>query len=179
MICKDVKRYAPLYLSGKLNPPLLAELEHHTSSCTACKSFMDSQVELDVAIRGAVISTTPDASRVRAAVLTTVYATQTREPQKKWRFFRYLPAFAAACICLSAGAIARNVSNYGYFRAALRDHIDDVVRPIAKSGWHTTEAEIRHYLDGGASPYKRPMENIPGSTNSAKSFSLIPVWRRF
>jgi predicted DNA-binding WGR domain protein len=31
-------------------------------------------------------------------------------------------------------------------------------------------------LTDGVSPYERPMENIPASTNSAKSFPSIPAW---
>jgi hypothetical protein len=52
----------------------------------------------------------------------------------------------AAALCIAAAITAANWRNQSYFTAAIKDHIDDVVRVVAKSGWRTAEPEIRAYL---------------------------------
>jgi anti-sigma factor RsiW len=146
MLCDDVNYYAPLYLSGELDATTMADVEKHMQSCSSCRLFLEGEAELDSAVRAAVLADTPQASRVRSSVLAAVYASRAFEPRRRAWFSWQAMLATAAALCLVAAITAANWRNQSYFAAAIKDHIDDVVRVVAKSGWRIAEPEIRAYL---------------------------------
>jgi anti-sigma factor RsiW len=60
MNCQDVQTAAPLYLSGELDAPHLAEVRAHLEACPVCASDMARQAGVDARLREEVLAETPD-----------------------------------------------------------------------------------------------------------------------
>ncbi len=146
MTCENVQRMAPLHLSGELESEHAAEMEQHLSTCVFCRSFLLQQQELDQAIRSAVESEPLNATAIRVATMSHIQ--QTRTGLRNLRRPVWVTALVAsfAVLLIMAGVVVANQRSAMYFRAAGKDHVDDLVKAIPKSGWKTTEPEIRSYL---------------------------------
>ena len=145
MTCKNFQSLAPLHLSDELDTERAAEVERHLSTCVSCRGFFLQQQELDEAIRSAVESEPLDATQIRLATLSHVQQPRTG----LWNLGRriWVTALSASCaVLLIMGVVVANQRSAMYFRAAGKDHVDDLVKAIPKSGWKTTEPEIRSYL---------------------------------
>lgn len=146
MTCKDVQRLAPLRLSGELESEQTGEIEQHLSTCVFCRRFLLQQQELDQAIRFAVESEPLNATPIHAATMSHIQ--HSRMSLWNLRMPVWVTALVAsfAVLLIAGGVVVANQRSAMYFRAAGKDHVDDLVKAIPKSGWKTTEPEIRSYL---------------------------------
>ena len=146
MTCKEIQRLAPLHLSDELESEQAAEVELHLSTCVFCKSFLLQQQELDQTIRSAVKSEHLNATPIYLATISHIQ--QARTGLRVLRRPVWVTALVAslAVLLITGAVVVTNQRSAMYFRAAGKDHVDDLVKAIPKSGWKTTEPEIRSYL---------------------------------
>lgn len=167
MDCGEIRRRLPELLSGELDAGKRRECETHLGGCPACAREFAAQRETDELLRAAVARHTVDASAVQARVWAQIRAAgreRTAAPRGKtaslpgsgwrgffaaWRWPAPLTTAVAALVLFVAGiypVIAwRQRSAAGAVQAMVRDHREDVIERVKKTGWMREEDVIRRF----------------------------------
>jgi anti-sigma factor RsiW len=143
MNCTEADYYLPLYWSGELDARTMADLELHLAACPACEREAESQKTCDQMLRDVFDAQQIDAQALRNNVRRRIRVS------RGWRRLLWQPAFrlaaAAALIVIALGAgllyVATRRAPAPLSAAAARDHLDDVVKQVPKSGWLRSPAE--------------------------------------
>ena len=134
MNCHDVRRLAPLFLSGEMSVADVGSYGEHLAECGECSRELEEQRALDARLAGAFATAEmPDASAVEQRV-----RRQIRQPRRRW-----LTAVAAAMVAMMAASygVWRLSAPPKVFADAARDHRIEVVEKQSRK-WRMAVAEI-------------------------------------
>ena len=152
MNCNQIHEIMPLYLAGELQGESLREFHEHTAQCRACAGNVDSNRELDDALRSALGDEMPNASAVVARVRKQIDGDARlrrlpwRVPHLAWAKAGF--AFAAALVLAIAtlGWLSGYWHQKGMALAAADDHFSDLVLN-RHSDWLVKRADITAFIE--------------------------------
>ena len=147
MICTEVSRLAPLYITGELDATRAAELDAHLKSCPTCMRELERQSRLDVRLREVLLNDEVSAALVdhRVRELIAAEAEGRDVPELGRRPRRWLTAaLSAAAVLLLAAVGYREFLGSRVAKVyadAARDHRLEVVQHQPRP-WLTDPAAI-------------------------------------
>jgi anti-sigma factor RsiW len=158
MKCSDIAEFAPLYLTGELDPARTQVFSAHLGDCPACRQELREQTAFDERLRASLLAERVDSSRIDRQVRDAIHT--------RWRTWVFTAAAIAAVLLLTilGYRILFATRTPPVFAAAARDHRVEIVDRQPRK-WFTDRASI----DGLAR-----REGLPGSAVS----SFIPAGYR-
>lgn len=152
MNCDQIHEITPLYLTGELQGEPLKEFNQHIAECRACAGNVDSDRQLDSALRSAfkeeVLNPSAVVARVRKQINGDVRTRRVpwRVPHLAWAKAGF--AFAAALVLAIAtlGSLSGYWHQKGMALAAADDHFNDLVLH-RHSDWLVKPAVMAAFLD--------------------------------
>ncbi len=151
MNCNQIHEITPLYLTGELRGEPLQEFNGHIAECRACADNVDSDRQLDDALRSALGDEMPDASAVVARVRQQMDGDM-RSRHVPWRLSHLgwaKAGFAFAAALVLAIATFGLLSGYWHEKAmalaAADDHFSDLVLN-RHSDWLVKPADMAAFL---------------------------------
>jgi hypothetical protein len=147
MNCEKVSEITPLYLSDELHGESLAALESHLRSCKKCARNMQADVELDQALRRAMLEQEVDASAViRRFHEQSESASFWQRWKSRMSFRPLVTAFVATLVLLLAvGISVYRQTGRGLAVAVAEDHYNDLVL-LRHSDWDRTPEQLSAFL---------------------------------
>lgn len=161
MNCDEFQHLSQTWITGKIDPSEERTLQDHLDACPACRRCYHEDRAMDAMIRDAFSEESYALEPVRERIRERV-----RKPS--WSSFAGDPAsvlsLRTALVALVV-LVAAGFGNYFFrivperqsalYRAAIADHIDDVILRVPKSNWQTRDAAMREMartfrVDGSA-----------------------------
>lgn len=146
MECADYRKAIPGYLAGDGTDEERLAMDEHASRCPTCADAVRQERELDAMLRRAVAVEPADLTRMRDRVRAGIaqHCATPSHPRKLVPFLtRVVPIAAVFAI---AGIIGWNQYSVrretALYRAAVADHIKDLVHAEQRPGWQSSPAEI-------------------------------------
>lgn len=137
MNCSDISAFAPLYLTGELDPERTEAFSKHLGNCPACRRELGHQTAFDELLRAAVLAEPVDSSSVDQRVRQTIDAQQ--RTSRRWMFTA--AGIAAVLLVAIAGYRAVFSARTQPVYAAARDHRMEIVDRQPRK-WFTDRASI-------------------------------------
>lgn len=150
MNCHDVRRLAPLYLSGELDPEQRYSCDLHLASCRACEESYEQQRDCDERLVAVLASDLPDTSRVdriNRHVRNRIAALEPQRTKHRW----LVPGAIAASIIAAAVGLYTLVLPSAVppsYAAAAEDHWAEVVEHQPRH-WRSNPAELEALMARG------------------------------
>ncbi len=147
MNCDQIHEITPLYLTGELQGEQLSEFHAHVAGCTACAHNVDSDGELDDALRSALGEEMPDASAVVARVRKQIDrdAPWRRAPHPGWMKTGLAVAAALMLAIAAFGWLSAYRQEKAVAVAAADDHFNDLVL-LRHSDWLVRPADVDAFI---------------------------------
>lgn len=135
--CVDIRRRAPLYLSGEMDAEERRAVAAHIAKCSACAAAIAEDRNLDAMLRSALGGFEPDTGRLEQAMRLKISADRRRRRQA------WAVAIAATVALLAVGALAwaRWTSPPQWYAGAALDHRIEVIDGQPRR-WQSSDAEL-------------------------------------
>lgn len=135
MICSEISKSTPLYLSGELDSAATQAFAEHLQSCADCRLCVERDAEIDKLIRQSMASEAPDTAGIDRRVLTSIrYVPRTQRR-------RLIVAGIAAALAVTAVLYWVTARPNPVFAAAAHDHRVELVQKQPRK-WATDPAAI-------------------------------------
>lgn len=138
MNCSDISTFAPLYLTGELEPARAQIFSAHLDNCEVCRLELAQQTAIDQRLRAALRAEDIDISAIERRVREHIHRGQ--RTSRRW----ILAAAGVAAIFLLAIVSYRTMFSYPakpVYAAAARDHRLEIVDRQPRK-WSTGRASI-------------------------------------
>lgn len=146
MDCSEFKTLLPSYLVGEGSDEQRASVEAHGRACPACARLLQAERELDDLVRRACARDQAGASELTRRIRRAVRAeSAARRRPPLWGALRWLvPLGAAAVVMVCAWLWYRPGAraDHALYRAAVADHVDEVVNKRERPDWRTSTGEL-------------------------------------
>jgi anti-sigma factor RsiW len=138
MNCREIEEFAPLYLSGEMDPDQRARFQAHLAQCRSCQEELNQQVVIDARFREALSGELPDARSLDQSVRGRISAQRARQSA----------IWGAAAAVLMIGAVLgyrglRPVSAARLYADAALDHRLEVIEHQPRR-WRTDPADLKN-----------------------------------
>jgi len=132
--CNDVLNFAPLYLTGELDPARLELFSMHLEGCPSCARELRRQAECDRLLRAGVL-----AGRIDSAAVDRGVRREIARESRRWLFTA--AGIAAVILAAVLGVRAFSPHNMPVYTAAALDHRLEIVDGQPRK-WFTDRAAI-------------------------------------